>query len=422
MILGGGVLLAQNSAADGPQRRVDVVRRTKGLVAFWDFALRDPSGRFAAHQQPGDATDLSLEATNYVLDYWGEGRAASYDDFPLVERGPFGRAVRFSAQTDRTFRPVLLVPRDRLHNTRLDVKGPGRSVSMVVWMVRESGNHGVAGIWHEGTDLRFLAGNVRRVESGRRQYGLFTGLAANPGGSAAHVSENGGPSFGDRYARNLSVSPEVTPTVAATATREEIDHGWVALGFVFDNARNRVTSYLDGVASDHWIDSPDRHPFFRWVAKGWSQAHLAAMPGLQEGEDPGFDSRQYYQPPEAKPRKRTVLETSDRKRVELHEFEFTKVRITWGLDERGRLQRVLRRELAALRVNPFWFPHDLHAPDSEGEGGPFTIGGFIHSSRSQGFTGYLGGVAVFDRGLSSSEMQRLAALCRVSAGRPRTTR
>ncbi|MFM2169196.1 MAG: hypothetical protein RIS79_3567, partial [Verrucomicrobiota bacterium] len=43
-------------------------------------------------------------------------------------------------------------------------------------------------------------------------------------------------------------------------------------------------------------------------------------------------------------------------------------------------------------------------------GGPFTIGRVIHSSRSVGFTGWIGGVAVFDRALSGEELRRLAKL------------
>jgi hypothetical protein len=52
------------------------------------------------------------------------------------------------------FRPFLFVPRARLHDSPLDIKGAGKSVSVVVWAIRESGNHALAGIWHEGTDLK----------------------------------------------------------------------------------------------------------------------------------------------------------------------------------------------------------------------------------------------------------------------------
>jgi hypothetical protein len=44
------------------------------------------------------------------------------------------------------------------------------------------------------------------------------------------------------------------------------------------------------------------------------------------------------------------------------------------------------------------------------KGGSFSIGSVIHSSRSVGFTGWIGGVAVFDRALSAEEQRRLAKL------------
>jgi hypothetical protein len=60
-----------------------------------------------------------------------------------------------------------------------------------------------------------------------------------------------------------------------------------------------------------------------------------------------------------------------------------------------------------LHLNPWWYPHDLYAPKDAQSGGPFTIGRVIHSSRSVGFTGWIGGVAVFDRALSAEDLGRL---------------
>lgn len=394
-------------AADPRVERVDAVRKTAGLAAFWDFVKRAPDGRFDAYQAKGASADLRLDAGNYVFDYWGEGRRATYEDLPMLGRGPFGDAVRFAKREGNDFRPLLYVPRERVHDSRIDVKGAGRSVSMVLWLAREAGNHAIAGIWHEGTDLKGEAGKVTKVERGRRQYALFMGLAANHGGSAAHVSENGGASFGDKYARNLSVTPEKIP---AFVGERDVDSNWSVVAFAFDNARNTVTSYLNGVASEHWIEQPERHPFFQWPARGWLQAQLSRMPGLQEGEDPQFARDQFYEPSEGRPRKVRKLGAN----VELHEFDFTRVRVTLG--DGGK---VIRRELVALRANPFWFPNDLYAPKSAAEGGPFTIGEVIHTSRSQGFIGYLGGVAVFDRALSAKEMRRLAAIGRTPVTAPR---
>ncbi len=381
-----GLVLALAGAAfaetsEEARRRLRTVMNVPGFVALWDFVARDPAdGRFVARTAPGEKHDFRLDAINYVREYWGVGRAASYEDFPLLGRGPFGQAVQFRSEKDATFRPVLLVPRARLHDSGLDVKGPGRSVSMVVWMARQGGNHAIAGIWHEGTDLAHAGDQAKRVEPGMRQYALFAGLAANNGASAAHVSENGRSSFGDKYARNLSVTPDLIPVAG-----EDPDSAWSVVGMVYDNRRRTVTSYLNGEAKDYWIEDPEKHPFFQWPAKAWGRAGGG------------------YAPPEGKPRKRRVLTDDGARRVVLEEYEFTKVRATY---EKGRREAV-KRELAALRVNPFWFGHDLYAPATPEQGGPFTIGRVIHTGRNPGVPGYIGGVAVYGRALSSQEMRKL---------------
>jgi hypothetical protein len=401
------------------QRRVNLVKRMPGFAALWDFVLREPAGarRFAAHQAKGDPSDFRLDAVNYVKDYWQQGREAAYSDLPLLGRGPFGEAVQIRAEEDPDFRPCLLVPRARLHGSGLDVKGPRRSVSMVVWLVRTSGNHAIAGIWHEGTDLPSPRGQIARVERGQRQYALFAGLAGNPGAAAAHVSENGASSFTDRYARNLAVTPEIIPAASPAATAEQLDHAWTAVGFVFDNPRNRVTAFFNGVATDFWIDQPARHPFYRWAALGWRQAQLRRLPGLQEGEDPNYPPDQFYEPPESRPRSRRVVGRQGDLRVEIRRYEFTEVKVTLRRDAAGKFHPEGVPELVRLRVNPFWFPHDLYAPP-EGQGGPFTIGRVIHTSRNVGFTGFIGGVAVFSQPLSHAQMKRLATFGRRAAAKP----
>jgi hypothetical protein len=99
-----------------------------------------------------------------------------------------------------------------------------------------------------------------------------------------------------------------------------------------------------------------------------------------------------------------VLADGRARREELREYRYTKVKVTLVDD------REAGRELVALRLNPWWFPHDLYTPKADGTGGPFTIGRVIHSSRGVGFTGWIGGVAVFDRALTAAELARLHAL------------
>jgi hypothetical protein len=351
------------------EARISAVQKTPGFVAFWDFVKRQ-GDRFAPHQSSREKADLRLDPVNYVLDFWGEGRAATMADFPLLGEGPFGQAVKFQAETDSNFRPVLLVPRARLHNSGIDVKGSQQSVTLLAWIRHLEGNHAIAGIWHEGTDIAANSKQATRVEQGMRQYALFAGLAANKGASAAHISESGGPSFGDKYARNLSVTPELIP-----------NGQWCMVGLRFDNRANTVTSSLDGKETEYWIDNPEKHPFFQWPAKGW-----------REGT---------YTPPEKKPLSRQVISDG----VEVLTYEFTKVRVSAS-----------KRELIALKANPFWFAHDLFTPAGPDRGGPFTIGRVIHSSRGVGYVGAIGGVAVFNKAISPKQLKRLAAIGRGSNG------
>ncbi|MCP5112863.1 MAG: hypothetical protein GY953_18715, partial [bacterium] len=371
------------------------VREVPGFVALWDFVRREDgaagSGRFVAHTPGGEARQFALEPLNIIQAFWNKGRKATYADFPLGGRGPFGQAVRFQKETEPDFLPALMVPRHALHESRLDVKGAG-SVSMVVWVLFEEGNHLLAGIWHEGTDIASRQDQPVLVQKGRRQYASFAGLAANRGASAVHISENGRASFGDKYARNLAVTPEKIPHVNTGGKVDGYDSYWSTVGFVFDNENDTATAFLNGQASDYWIEQPQKHRVYRWPAKGWRQGQ--------------------YTPPEKNPiAERVLLETAEEK-VILRTYPFTKVRETYRASPSGETELV-RRELAALRVNPYWFGHDLYAPGTPEEGGPFTIGRAVKSSRGQGNTAFYGGVAVYDRALKPTEM---AALAKVAAG------
>jgi len=391
--------------ADPYADRVASVTSIPGLVAFWDFTKREaPGARFTAHVPAGAKHDYALDAGNYVRDLWGQGPAASYADFPLLGSGPFGQALRIKAEPNPDFRPLLFVPRARLHDTPLDIKGADRAVTVVVWAIRESGNHALAGIWHEGTDLKEKSTEtIAKVERGQRQYALFAGLNKE-GAACGHVSENGASSFLNKYALHKCNSAEASPKVPADADPATLAKSWRTFAMTFDSRTHELTGWLDGASGDRWLENPQKDRLLAFAANAWLQGRLARIPGLQEGEDPKFPADQYYDPPEATPVKVTPLETQGTRRSELREYRYTKVKVTL---EDGR---ETGRELVALRLNPWWFPHDLYAPKADGTGGPFTIGRVIHSSRGVGFTGWIGGVAVFDRALTAGELAQLHAL------------
>jgi len=412
------LLAAGELPASGIPGRVAVVTDTPGCVAFWDFVKREPAGarRFTAHVPPGETNDFPLEAVNYVRDYWGEGREAVYADFPLLGRGPFGQAIRIRREADATYRPLLLVPRARLHDSPLDIKGSGKSVTVVVWAIRESGNHALAGIWHEGTDLKQAeTAGIRRVERGQRQYALFAGL--NKEGSACgHVSENGASSFLNRYALHKSNSADVSPAVSGDSPADLLDASWQCFAMTYDASTRELTGWLNGRAGDRWLENPKGDRLISSAYQAWLQGWLRGIPGLQEGEDRAFPSDQLYHPPEDRLVETNIISESAGERVELREFRYTRLKVTLRRGADGGWTE-FGRDLVAIRLNPWWFPHDrLYSPANDGSGGPFTIGRVIHSSRGVGFTGWIGGVAVFDRALQPEELARLAELRSAVAG------
>jgi hypothetical protein len=402
--------LAASPAAD----RVATVTGTPGCVAFWDFVQREPAGarRFTAHVPTGATNTFALDAGNYIHDYWGEGRTASYADFPLLGRGPFGEAIRIRQETDTTFRPFLFVPRARLHDSPIDLKGPKQSVTVVVWAIRESGNHALAGIWHEGTDLQQSeTAGIKKVERGQRQYALFAGL--NKTGSACgHISENGASSFLNKYALHKSNSAAVSPAVLADSPAEVLDGAWQCFAMTYNHATHELTGWLNGVAGDRWLENPKTDTLIKSAYNAWLQGRLHREPGLQPGEDPKFPPDQFYNPPEDHIVSTKILRESADERIELREFRYTRLQVTLRRGADGIFTETAR-DLAALRLNPWWFPHDrLYTPANDNTGGPFTIGRVIHSSRGVGFTGWIGGVAVFNRALHADEINALATVAK----------
>lgn len=410
-VLSLGVAVTAKAAPAEYEQRVSEVTGTPGCVAFWDFVKREPNGdhRFTAHVPEGASNDFALDAANYVKDYWGEGREATYADFPLLGRGPFGQAIRIRKESDATFRPFLFVPRARLHDSPLDIKGAGKSVTVVVWAIRESGNHALAGIWHEGTDLKEKStASIRKAVRGQRQYALFAGL--NKEGSACgHISENGASSFLNKYALHKCNSADVSPAVPADSSPEVLDASWQCFAMTFGHERHELTGWLNGKSGDRWLPNPKNDTLISFAHNAYRQGYLHRLPGNQPGEDTSFPPEQYYNPPEDTPVSVQVLRETADERVERREYRYTKIEVTQRQGADGKWSEV-SRELVALRLNPWWFPHGIYAPANDGSGGPFTIGRVIHSGRGVGFTGWIGGVAVFNRALSAEELTRLSAL------------
>jgi hypothetical protein len=172
----------------------------------------------------------------------------------------------------------------------------------------------------------------------------------------------------------------------------------------FDHNKDELTGWLNGVSGDRWLDNPKNDKLISYAYNAYMQGHFAKLPGKQDGEDESFPKDQYYNPPEGEPISLTLIRDSIDERVELREYRYTKIEVTL------RGGKEVTRDLVALRLNPWWYPHDLYKPLDNQSGGPFTIGRVIHSSRSVGFTGWIGGVAVFDVALNEPDLTKLSDL------------
>lgn len=400
---------AQESDSLAYRERVRTVTDIPGFVALWDFVKREsaPEKRFTAHVREGEGNDFALDATNYVKDFWDKGRPATYEDFPLMGRGPFGNAIRISQETDPHFRPCLQVPRERLHDSSIDIKGTGKSLTLVVWAIRERGGHALAGVWHEGTDIKEEATEgVRYVERGQRQYGLFTGLNAY-GSACGHVSDNGEGSFGNRYALHKANSAGVSFSTPGDAPDSVLDSRWECFAMTFNHETQEIIAWLNGHAGGRWEHNVAKTIPDLYYA--WKQSYLHSISDLQERVDPEYPADQYYLPPEDELISVSLISENEQQRIEIHEFRYTKVRVTMQHTVEG-FWRVMDRDLESVRLNPWWYPHGIYTPADDGSGGPFTIGRVIHSARTMGTTGWIGGVAVYDRALKEGEMQTLARL------------
>jgi hypothetical protein len=203
-----------------------------------------------------------------------------------------------------------------------------------------------------------------------------------------------------------SNSGDVSPAVPADAPAELLDASWQCFAMTYNHERHELTGWLNGKDTGRWEFNVQKA--IPVIHNAWRQGHLHREPGLQPGEEPSFPKDQFYNPPEDKPIFTKVLSETDGERVALQEFRYTRVKVTQRKAVDGTWATTAR-DLADVRLNPWWFSHDsLYTPANDGTGGPFTIGRVIHSSRSVGFTGWIGGVAVFNRALSEKELSTLS--------------
>jgi hypothetical protein len=227
------LLLALPSAAAAAEGAGARVAATPGLIAFWDFQLRDAQGRWTSRWDPKAAD----RAYPVVLRRIGDPKAYVPATWPhqdengrleLSDEGPFGKAVRFNQGF-----VFSEVPRAEFDRTPLDLTGR-RPFTLLAWIRFTGKRHLVAGIWDEGGWDRY---------GGRRQVALFGGLFGSQG-VIAHVSSTGAASFPQSQAKGAQYARMKAMDGASFANDR-----WVCMGMAYDGARGEVSAWLDGVCT-----------------------------------------------------------------------------------------------------------------------------------------------------------------------------
>lgn len=402
--------------------RVQAIRDTPGLVAFWDFRHHSDGvwTSYAVQDSVNPSFPVYLRRVNdrksYTPGTWpyrDEESQLRFDD-----SGPFGRAVRFN-------RGYIYgeVPRDKFDGTELDLHGKN-PFTLIAWVKFVDQRHFVVGIWDEGGWNKY---------AGQRQAALFSGLFGRRC-TIAHVSATGAACypqsslFEARYAR-----------MAAVDGQSFHNGDWVAMAMTFDPVREVVSAYLNGRLTQTFLSDPVVNDVFTYDAP--QLANPFAFPWRI------YSPRDFI----------IKLEGQNRSNSNLHEhwlrMDLNHNRIMYGQNEimtkatpRYRLQLRVTRAASPLFQAVFdteaicqsgpVIPKNVHimpgdvihvtveewndgqwrrtGADMEravGAGAPFTFGralGIETDSIEAGSHIYIDGVAVFNRTLSDKELQNLA--------------
>ncbi len=204
------------SAAE-PSGRPEVIEKTPGLVAFWDFAENAGSPRISRGTKNPHA----------LLESGG--------DIPRSDGGPYSG---FSASLDGQH--YLHVPREKLAD--LDIHGPTAQVTIFTVIKLSEMKKGVtvAGIWSEGKG--------KNDDTGTRQYSLLLnmGTYGGPKRLTPHISAEGG------VTRRADGSG--FPWCADYAVNQsEIPVGqWITLASTYDG--KYIRAYYNGVLEPRELD------------------------------------------------------------------------------------------------------------------------------------------------------------------------
>ena len=192
-------LFGQDTAKKSNDVLLSKIKKTKGLVALWDFKEEGGTSRktYITNQYP-------LKENNGILPRINEGPLSGYS-------AQFGNNAFLSLPHSET--------------KELNIYGKKQGVTLIAWVKWSGEKTGfVGGMWNEYQD------------GGKRQYGLFVSLPYYNGKNqvCGHISNTGKPTPPFPYSIDYSASKQlVQPNV------------WSSIAFTYDGTY--IKSYVNGV-------------------------------------------------------------------------------------------------------------------------------------------------------------------------------
>ena len=221
----------------------ETVQKTQGLVAFWEFS-NPREGLWWSH------TNMELPEYPLYARRIGDPIRHRIDQWPYTDTnatiridtsGPFGHGIQFNKGYI-----YAECPRASFDGSPLDLCGR-KPFTLIAWAKFTGARHMIAGIWDEGGWDKYR---------GRRQVALFGGLFGQSG-LTAHISGTGAASYpqstvnGSQYARARAIDG------AALAQQE-----WACLAMTFNPETREVYAYKNGKATALTLGDPVANDVF----------------------------------------------------------------------------------------------------------------------------------------------------------------
>ena len=399
---------------------------TPSLVAFWDFKTTNANGNFVARANLNGRVETGLYpvwlregngAKGYTESTWPNKQHSVITE---NAGGPFGRGLNVNETT-----LYANVERSNFSDTPLDISGRS-PFTLAAWVRLDVGSikHHIAGVWDEGSWDKY---------SGQRQFALFRIKRYGPR-LFGHMSATGAASYpqsnvsGSQYARIRALN-------GAT-----LDEGvWRLLAMTYDGSE--AESSQDGVVTrysykpgEEWVEeSVYPPPYYTALtnpkAFDWGVFHprrfVVKFEGYNVAQTNVFE---HYARVDLKATPRTITyglkaitPLIDAGNVYEISFRFERNGVTLPNSQgsfavtKSAGQAVLS-DLLQLETGDYvvlelvrkggWILGDGEVKREIGAGAPFTFGRILGLGTSM----TLGGVAMFNRKLSSAELLNLVSV------------